>query len=58
MIKVWEIEIEEKLKRVVKVEADTIEEALSKAEDDYCDRKIVLNDDDLVFWGIEQYRGI
>lgn len=57
MGKVFQIEVTEKLKRIVEVEADTIEEALSKAENDYCDRKIVLNDDDLAFWGIEQHRG-
>lgn len=57
MSKVFEIEIMEKRSRIVEVEADTLEEALSKTENKYADRRIELDDDSVKFWSIEQYRG-
>lgn len=57
MSKVFEIEIIEKRSRIVEVEADTIEEALSKTENKYADRRIELDDDSVKYWSIEQFRG-
>lgn len=54
---VYQIAIREILERVVEVEADTVEEALSKAENDYCNYKINLNGDDCKRFEIEECKG-
>jgi hypothetical protein len=55
MAKIYQIEITERLQRVIEVEADTMEDALTKVERAYADRDIVLNfDDDCKFFEIKE----
>lgn len=55
MAKIYQIEITERLQRVIEVEADTMEDALTKVESAYADRHIVLNfDDDCKFFEIKE----
>ena len=55
MAKIYQIEITERLQRVIEVEADTMEDALTKVESAYADRDIVLNfDDDCKFFEIKE----
>lgn len=44
----FKIEIQEKLSRIVEVEADNIEEAISKANEMYNNEEIVLSENDFV----------
>lgn len=56
-MKRFQIEITETLQRIVEVEAETVEEALSKVEDDYVDHKINLfPDTDLKNFSIKEYK--
>ena len=55
-MKTYQIEVTEKLVRIIDVAADTLEEALSKVEDDYATGKIILDTDDSVFYDIKEYR--
>lgn len=50
----YKISITETLERVVEVEADTVEEALSKVENDYCEYKINLDGDDCINFEIKE----
>ena len=43
MAKMYEIEIEEILQKVVKVKADTLDEAISKVEDRYRKEEYILD---------------
>ena len=55
-MKTYQIEVTETLCRIIKVEADTLEEAVSKVENDYETGKIVLDTDDSVFYDIKEYK--
>jgi hypothetical protein len=44
----YEIEVSETLSRIIKVDADYVDEALDKVEDDYNKENIVLNSKDYV----------
>lgn len=46
MSQVYEIEIKEELSRVEKVEADSLDEAISKAMDLYYGQKVILDAED------------
>jgi hypothetical protein len=50
----FKIKITEKLERIVTVDADTIEDALSKVENDYASCKIVLTETDFTNFTIEE----
>ena len=55
MAKIYQIEVTEHLQRVIEVEADTLEDALTKVESAYVDGDIVLNfDDDCKFFEIKE----
>lgn len=45
-MKKFKVEIEELLQRVVEIEANTVEEAISIAQDEYRKEKYVLSDSD------------
>ena len=47
MSQVYEIEIKEELSRVEKVEADSLDEAISKAIDLYYGQKVILDAEDM-----------
>lgn len=55
-MKIHKIEITETLQRIVEVEAETVEEALSKVESKYADGKIVLDDTHFVDFEIKEYK--
>ena len=46
-MKIYEIEIEEVLQKVVKVKADSLDEAIDKVEEEYRNEKYVLDYNDL-----------
>ena len=50
-MKIYEIEIEEVLQKVVKVKADSLDEAIDKVEERYKNKKYVLDYND--FKGVE-----
>lgn len=50
-MKIYEIEIEEVLQKVVKVKADSLDEAIDKVEEEYRNVKYVLDYND--FKGVE-----
>ena len=50
-MKIYEIEIEEVLQKVVKVKADSLDEAIDKVEEEYRNEKYVLDYND--FEGVE-----
>ena len=50
-MKIYEIEIEELLQKVVKVEADSLDEAIDKVRDAYRNEEYVLDYND--FKGVE-----
>ena len=50
-MKIYEIEIEEVLQKVVKVTADSLDEAIDKVEEEYRNEKYVLDYND--FKGVE-----
>ena len=50
-MKIYEIEIEELLQKVVKVEADSLDEAIDKVQDGYRNEEYVLDYND--FKGVE-----
>ena len=50
-MKIYEIEIEEVLQKVVKVKADSLYEAIDKVEEEYRNEKYVLDYND--FKGVE-----
>lgn len=52
---IFRVEVTEYLQRIIEVEADTVEEAVSKVEDDYAQEKIVLNYDDCKEFEIKEY---
>lgn len=54
----YHIEIEETLQRVVKVEADTKEEAIDKVVQGYCKQEIILDDTDLKTLSIKNYKEV
>lgn len=51
MNKIFEIEIEEVLQKVVKVKADSLDEAIDKVEEEYRNEEYVLDYND--FKGVE-----
>ena len=50
-MKIYEIEIEELLQKVIKVKADSLDEAIDKVEEEYRNEKYVLDYND--FKGVE-----
>lgn len=52
----YRVEITETLQRIVEVEADTIEEAVSKVEDDYASCDIILDSLDMKNFEIKEYK--
>lgn len=55
--KIYKIEIEEKLQRVVKVKALNIQEAIEKVKDQYYNSEIVLDYEDHVETNFNEYNG-
>lgn len=53
---IFKIEITETLQRIVEVEADSLNEAINKVDDDYDDCKINLDSGDFVEYKIHEYR--
>lgn len=51
MKRIYRIEIEELLQRVVEIEAENVNEAISKAKEKYRNEKYVLDEND--FKGVE-----
>lgn len=47
MANIYEIEIKEELSRVEKIEADSLDEAISKAMDLYYAQKVILDAEDM-----------
>lgn len=47
MSQMYEIEIKEELSRVEKIEADSLDEAISKAMDFYYGQKVILDAEDM-----------
>lgn len=47
MAQIYEIEIKEEMSRVEKIEADSLDEAISKAMDLYYGQKVVLDAEDM-----------
>lgn len=47
MAQVYEIEIKEELSRVEKIEADSLDEAITKAMDLYYEQKVILDAEDM-----------
>ena len=50
-MKIYEIEIEELLQKVIKVKADSLDDAIDKVEEEYRNEKYVLDYND--FKGVE-----
>lgn len=50
----FNIQVKEILRRVVEIEADTLEEAINIAEDMYQNEEIVLDADDFTYVDIEE----
>lgn len=55
-MKTFEIQITEYYQKIVKVEASTVEEAISKVENKYGDGLIELTVDDFKNFEIEEYK--
>ena len=55
-IKIYEIEIEEILQRVVKVKANSLDEAIDKVENRYKNEKYVLDDNDFKDVQFREYK--
>lgn len=53
MKKTFKIEIQETLSRIIEVEADNIDEAISKANEMYNNEEIVLSENDFVETNID-----
>ena len=53
----YQVEITETLFRVVEVDADSVEDAVRKVEEDYEDCKINLDGDDCISFDIKEYKG-
>lgn len=51
----FKIEIQEFLSRIIEVEAENIDEAVSKAKEMYQNEEIVLDNEDYVTTEIEEY---
>jgi len=51
--KTFKIEIQETLSRIIEVEADNIDEAISKANEMYNNEEIVLSENDFVETNID-----
>lgn len=47
MAQIYDIEIKEELSRVEKIEADSLDEAISKAMDLYYGQKVILDAEDM-----------
>ncbi|HRO08498.1 MAG TPA: DpnD/PcfM family protein [Saprospiraceae bacterium] len=54
-IKKYKIEIQEFLSRIIEIEAENIDEAVSKAKKMYRNEEIVLDSEDYVTTEIEEY---
>ncbi|PIX06444.1 MAG: protein dpnD [Flavobacteriales bacterium CG_4_8_14_3_um_filter_35_10] len=55
-MKTFKIEIQEILSRIVKIEANNIDEAISKAKEKYQKEEIVLGDEDYLTTEIDEYK--
>lgn len=55
-MKTFEVEIKESLSKMVKVKANTIEEALLKTREKYEKQEIVLDSEDFITTEIEEYK--
>lgn len=58
MQKTYEIEIEEILQKVVKIEANSLNEAISIAEDRYSNQEYELNENDLKGTNFKEYKDV
>lgn len=52
----FKIEIQEFLSRIIEVEAENIDEAISKTKENYQNEEIVLDNDDFVTTEIKEYK--
>lgn len=57
MAKMYEIEIEEILQKVVKVKANTLDEAISKVEDRYRNEEYILDYQDYKGTEFREFKG-
>lgn len=55
-MKIYEIEIEEVLQKVVKVKADSLDEAIDKVEEEYRNEKYVLDYNDFKGVGFREFK--
>ncbi len=56
MAKVYKIEIEETLQKVVKIKADSLEDAISIAQDRYKNEEYILNEDNFMGAEFSEYK--
>lgn len=56
MSKVYQIEIEETLQKVVEIKADSLEDAISIARDRYKNEEYVLNEDNFMGAEFSEYK--
>jgi len=58
MSKIYQIEVEEILQKVVEIEADSFEEAIDKAREMYHDCEIILEAEDLKETNFDLYQDV
>ena len=56
MSKIYQIEVEEILQKVVEIEADSLDEAIDKARQQYSDEEIILYAECLMETNFSEYR--
>lgn len=56
MKRIYKIEIEELLQRVVEIEAENVNEAISKAKEKYRKEEYVLDENDFKGVGFSEYK--
>lgn len=56
MPKVYQIEIEETLQKVVKIKADSVEDAISIARERYRNEEYILNEDNFMGAEFSEYK--
>ena len=56
MSKVYQIEIEETLQKVVKIKANSLEDAINIAHDRYRNEEYILNEDNLMDTEFREYK--
>lgn len=55
-MKVYQIEIEETLQKVVKIKADSLDDAISIAEERYRNEEYILNEDNFMGAEFREYK--